>query len=231
VVLKVSPRRGDPYATATHALGAEALALRAWSQAGAAVPVLATADGGATLLLERVIPGLALGEVISDPLERTRVIGKLAGALHLMTPVAGLPRLRELVLVQRWQEALQDHSLALQMLDGLLRSGEERMLHLDLHSHNVLQHGERWVAIDPTPCLGDPHADIHGLLHCAPLDGKLVDLAQARQLAEHWAEAAHLDPLRACQWLGVIMLAGALREPTSNPERLGCAESLIAPEH
>lgn len=56
VVLKVSPN----VAGKTSQLADEAAALKHWKRTGAAATVLAAADGGLTLLLERVTPAMTL---------------------------------------------------------------------------------------------------------------------------------------------------------------------------
>ena len=34
------------------------------------------------------------------------------------------------------------------------------LVHGDFHHHNLLRHGDRWLAIDPKPALGEPEYDV-----------------------------------------------------------------------
>ena len=48
------------------------------------------------------------------------------------------------------------------------------MIHGDFHHHNILRHGDRFVAIDSKAMLGDPEYDIPSFLR-NPLSFRMVD--------------------------------------------------------
>ncbi len=41
---------------------------------------------------------------------------------------------------------------------------DDTLVHGDLHHHNLLRHGDRWLAIDPKPLLAEPEWDVVTLL-------------------------------------------------------------------
>ena len=144
-------------------------------------------------------------------------IGALCRRLHLAADRLGETRFPSLAAHARddgWLRALvgtreQDE------LHALLTPGaDDRLLHIDLHALNVLRAAHGWVAIDPKPCLGDPCAEIYGLLDGAPLT-RLPDRGgRARrwlqtQLARYGTASGH-DPERLAAWLRIraqILLA------------------------
>ena len=55
-----------------------------------------------------------------------------------------------------------------------LEVGRETLIHGDFHHHNILRHGDRYVAIDPKAMLGDPEYDIPSFLR-NPLSFRMID--------------------------------------------------------
>ena len=45
-----------------------------------------------------------------------------------------------------------------------LEIGDRTVVHGDFHHHNLVTHGDRYVAIDPKPYLGDPEFDVPSFL-------------------------------------------------------------------
>ncbi|HEX8105226.1 MAG TPA: aminoglycoside phosphotransferase family protein, partial [Solirubrobacteraceae bacterium] len=92
-------------------------------------------------------------------------------------------------------------------LAELLRTaGTPRLLHGDLHHHNVLSAGRgRWAAIDPKGVVGDPGSDVTPLLHNPvglPDPGALAERRVARLAAELGMDR---DRLRAWGFVGAVL--------------------------
>jgi streptomycin 6-kinase len=184
-VLKVSPRGHEE----EDQLAAQADALEFWGSTGAVPKVLGRRDGGCTVLMERMVPGVTLD---ADGLafeERLRTLGALARRLHAAGPAPR--RFVPLALyARRWDVgALAD------------ARDDDVLIHADLHGGNVLRHGDAWRVIDPHAVRGDRHADIWALLD--PLVPELP--ANAGTTAWRWLRiytgAAGLDPQRAAAWV------------------------------
>ncbi len=140
----------------------EAEALRFWCGDGAVRLVRHDAVRRA-LLLERAVPGqdasalhdaealpiaLRVGERLWRLTERARPYEAVTDRVPAWLGHAGA---HELVAAARHiYERLAPRT-------GIL-------VHGDLHHHNLLRHGGRWVAIDPKPILGEPEYDVVTLL-------------------------------------------------------------------
>jgi streptomycin 6-kinase len=184
-VLKVSPRDHEE----EDQLAAQADALEFWGSTGAVPKVLGRRDGGSTVLLERMRPGVALDDGDVPFVDRLRTLGALARRLHAAGPAP-----RRFVSLAWYARRWDVGALAAAHDDDVL-------LHADLHGANVLRHGGDWRVIDPHAVRGDRHADIWALLD--PLVPELP--ADAGATAWRWlriyAEAADLDPQRAAAWV------------------------------
>lgn len=210
VVLKVLPRGHEE----ERLLAGEGAALAAWADSGSAVPLLDRRDGGLTLLLERLSPGLRLDQVEVDGEARLRVLAGVVARLHAagapaadLDPDGGPVGLRE--YCEPWRRDLVDRPAEIAELDALLATPEaETVLHLDLHAGNVLSHRGRWVAIDPHAARGDRDAEIwsliDGLSPVLDLDDEAIPGA-----VDSFARAAGLNPLRAARWTRLRALANA----------------------
>lgn len=142
--------------------------LTLWSD-GPAVRLLAADPGRWALLLERLVPDRDLGTV--DPFAACEVIGDLIGRLdrpappwagragdHLRELVDDIGRLRASECVQQFPRRLLDQGRATALELAEAPDIDARLLHTDLHQHNVLWRPEpgEWVAIDPKPMAADP---------------------------------------------------------------------------
>lgn len=78
-----------------------------------------------------------------------------------------------------------------------LQVGRSTLVHGDFHHHNVLDAGDRFVAIDPKPMLGEPEFDVPPFLWNPLGSGLNVLVAEAR--LEAFA-AAGLDQRRMRAW-------------------------------
>ncbi|MGW2276436.1 aminoglycoside phosphotransferase family protein [Streptomyces sp. NPDC001770] len=151
----------------------EALALRAWGDAGAgAVGLLAHDPATGAMLLERLDEGRPLSAV-PDSREAVGVLARVLARLVAVPAPPGLRTLagmadRMLAEAPRALAALADDQERRLVADcaAALRevAGEpgDRLLHWDLHYDNVLagrpgtDRAHAWVALDPKPLAGDP---------------------------------------------------------------------------
>ena len=221
-VLKLSPR----VAGETDAMAHEGSALELWSRAGIAPHVLATRDGGLTLLLEHIRPGHDLshaepGRVPAlpgrksspppDAAEIVRTLGALCARIHLAVTPGRFRQLGEGSQALSWRRAL-DGSRELHTLERLLiPTRDDRLLHTDLHWLNALRGPDGWVVIDPKPYVGDPHADVFAFFAGPPLrampDGRREAREHVRALTELYAREAGLDRDRLEVWIRIRALA------------------------
>lgn len=164
-VLKLTPDR--------ERLDREAAALSAWT--GRHVPDVYEVDASVgALLMERIEPGGMLRDTGCPSMER---VGELISSLHTRgSSSAAFPPLTQLItrLFDSWVRPRQlDPQLVELVPDELFERARafavrlaaqppsEVLLHGDLTPVNVLEGGDRrgLVAIDPSPCVGDPAYD------------------------------------------------------------------------
>jgi streptomycin 6-kinase len=208
----------------------EHLALQKWQGDGAARLLRADPHRRA-LLLER------LGEEKLDALdviEACEVVAGLYGRLHVAAP----PQLDRLsARAVRWAATLQELPRNAPVPRRLVEQAaalardlagdpdtDGRLLHGDLHYLNVLAAGrEPWLAIDPKPLSGDPHAELAPMLWNrwdeAVATGNVREAVRERffTLVDH----AGLDEARARAWVVVremVMALWHLAEPMPGEE-------------
>jgi streptomycin 6-kinase len=100
-----------------------------------------------------------------------------------------------------------------------LNVGRETLVHGDLHHHNLLAAGARYLAIDPKPMLGEPEFDVYSYL-VNPLGSHMRrDVTEARLAA---FAAAGLDDGRMRAW---AVIRGAYL--SSNPQHLEVLHALL----
>lgn len=196
----------------------EHLALQHWHGNGS-VELVRADPRRLALLLERLRP-VDLGSVGVD--EACAVVGGLYPRLHR----PAVPQLRRLsAVVASWTErlaALDDVPAPRRLVDRAVALGRElaadpatdgRLVHTDLHYANVLAADrEPWLAIDPKPLSGDPHAEPAPLLWNrwdeAVGTGDLR--AALRRRVDVVCEVAGLDDVRVQHWAVVRVLASVL---------------------
>jgi streptomycin 6-kinase len=136
----------------------EADALALWDGNGAARLVRGDRKRRA-LLLERAVPGTDVADVEGA----TSIAVDIA--TRLWRP-AGAPFRRVRDRVPEWLERHPTPLTALaRRLFASLGPDEDWLLHGDFHHHNILRHGDRWLAIDPKPWLGEREYDVYSWLH------------------------------------------------------------------
>lgn len=203
----------------------EALGMAAWQGHGAAEVLHSEVRGQTSLLLmEQVVPGKPLAQLLSWP-ERDEVVAGLLRRMWVrpadVLPAAQGASLRPLSHMCAWwaDEAqaradgltergepllpatVVERGLSLFRTLPLEWEGEALLLATDFHPSNVLARGEGeqrdWVLIDPKPYVGDPHYDL--LQHMLNDPARLM--AHPGAFAERMAGLTGLDPARTRRWL------------------------------
>jgi streptomycin 6-kinase len=167
----------------------DAHAFALWGGDGAVRLIRGDPDRRA-LLLERALPGTDLAALDDD--EATAIA--VGVATQLWRQPAGEPFRRVRELVPEW---LDRHPtpltpLAWELLDEL-GPDEDWLLHGDFHHHNLLLHGDRYVAIDPKPWRGQREYDIYPWLH-NPMASEMTRERAERRIA-HFVRAGLDDRL------------------------------------
>ena len=171
-VLKLTPQFEEH-------IRSEPVALRAWNGNGA-VRLLESDPHSGSMLLERLDATSHLIDV-ADDMEALRILSELLARLTAVPAPPGLRLLSDVgaELLERVGLALQrslpasTRSLLVECAAALrevLPEPGDRLLHGDLHYHNILAPGpddprEPWLAIDPAPIAGDPGFDLLAALH------------------------------------------------------------------
>jgi streptomycin 6-kinase len=162
---------------------------------------------GRAILEERAVPGHDLSALPESA--ATAVAIDVASRLWRTAQAPFRPVLPE---VRRWLERAADEGSELvpyaQQL--LRRIGEpaDWVVHGDFHHHNILLHGERYVAIDPKPYLAEREYDVPSFLW-NPMDNRLDNPALLEERIAAFG-AAGLDDFRIRAW---TVIRGAYLRP------------------
>jgi streptomycin 6-kinase len=174
----------------------DADAFELWGGNGA-VRLLRRDDARRATLLERARPGTDLSGVDED--EATAVAVDVA--TRLWHP-AGPPFRPVDPEVERWLDrAAREGSELVPLARELHAEVGGRpgwVVHGDLHHHNLLRHGDRFVAIDPKPYLSDREYDVAAFLW-NPMTNRLDDPRRTERRIEAFV-AAGLDGRRIRAW-------------------------------
>jgi streptomycin 6-kinase len=174
----------------------DADAFELWGGNGA-VRLLRRDDARRATLLERARPGTDLSGVDED--EATAVAVDVA--TRLWHP-AGPPFRPVDPEVERWLDrAAREGSELVPLARELHAEVGGRpgwVVHGDLHHHNLLRHGDRFVAIDPKPYLSDREYDVAAFLW-NPMTNRLDDPGRTERRIEAFV-AAGLDGRRIRAW-------------------------------
>jgi streptomycin 6-kinase len=196
-------------------------ALDLWDGRGA-VRVLRRDRERRSLLLERARPGTDISALADD--EATAIAVEVASLLWLPSRAPFRPVEPE---VRRWlDEAEREGSELVPLARELaaeLGAGADWVVHGDLHHHNILRHGERFVAIDPKPYLSDREYDVPSFLW-NPIGCRLDDRAQTERRIAAFV-AAGLDDFRIRAW---TVIRGAYLRP--EPEYVEPLRALVSGE-
>lgn len=174
----------------------EADALELWDGEGA-VRLLRRDAGSRALLEERALPGTDISEL---PEEQATSIA-VEVATRLWRPAAAPFRWIG-DHVPRWLENEPGELTPLaRELYASLEVGRGWLTHGDFHHHNILRHGERFVAIDPKPYLGDREYDVPSFLW-NPLSYAMDDLGRTERRIAAFV-AAGLDDFKIRAWTAI----------------------------
>jgi streptomycin 6-kinase len=184
-VLKVA-WAGDEESLHEHA------ALELWDGDGAVR--LERADRARRALLEeRAVPGTDISEL--DDVGATAIAIDVATRLWRPAVEPFRPVSEH---VARWiDNEPSPLSERARMLLAELDSPHDWVVHGDFHHHNILRHGDRFVAIDPKPYLADREYDVYSYL-VNPLPYRMARETTERRIAQF--VAAGLDEWRIRAW-------------------------------
>jgi streptomycin 6-kinase len=176
----------------------EADALALWDGDGA--PRLVRSDRERrAILIERAMPGNDIAGLSEE--EATSIAVQVA--LRLWRP-AGQPFRWIGDHVPKWlaeaERSGQDEGKLIPLARELYESlvpGRSALVHGDLHHHNILDAGDRFVAIDPKPMLGEPEFDVPPFLW-NPIPYEMTAGVTRRRLAAF--AAAGLNEERMHAW-------------------------------
>jgi streptomycin 6-kinase len=203
----------------------EAAGLRAWGGNGTAwLRAACETESAYALLIERCLPGTALGQAMPEP-EQDLVVASLLARLWAQ-PHGTYPFRPLAQMCAAWAEEFEQEYAAAAAADrvdpGLARAGimllrelphtadRHVLLATDLHGDNILAaQREPWLVIDPKPYVGDPTYDL--LQHMLNCEDRLA--ADPGRLATRMAALAGLDVGRAQWWL----FARSVQESTGSP--------------
>ena len=170
----------------------EAAALALWNGDGAVRLHRADRDRRA-LLAERAVPGTDIAEL--DDEEATAIAVEVS--TRLWRPAAA-PFRPVTEHVARWIENEPSPLIGrARELLAELDSQHDWVVHGDLHHHNILRHGDRYVAIDPKPYLADREYDVYSFL-VNPLSYRIERETTERRIGQF--AAAGLDEWRIRAW-------------------------------
>jgi streptomycin 6-kinase len=193
----------------------EAEALELWDGDGA-VRLLRADPGRRVLLEERALPGGDISELPDD--EATAIAVDIATRLWVPArePFRWIGD-----QVPRWLDNDEGELTPLaRELYASLEIGHDWLTHGDFHHHNILRHGDRFVAIDPKPYLGDREFDLFSFLR-NPISYRMTDRAMTERRIAAFV-AAGLDDFKIRAW---TVIRGAYLG--LEPEEAAVARSLL----
>ena len=186
-VLKITPAEDDE---SDH----EADALELWAGDGA-VRLLRRDAARRALLMERADPGTDISALPED--EATAIVVVLAP--RLWRP-AGAPYRWIGDHVPGWIDRAERDGAGLiglaRDLYAELEPGRSTLVHGDYHHHNILRHGDGYVAIDTKAMLGEPEFDVPSFLW-NPLDSEMTLERTERRIAAFVATGLDEGRIRA----------------------------------
>jgi streptomycin 6-kinase len=179
-------------------------ALELWNGDGA---VRLLRRSGRALLEERALPGTDLSQLPEE--QATPIAVELAS--KLWRP-AGSPFRPVAPEVHKWLDhADREGSELVPLARNLLARLDPAaawLVHGDFHHHNILRHGDRYVAIDPKPYLAEREYDVPAFLW-NPLGNQMEDRQRTERRIAAFV-AAGLDDFRIRAW---TVIRGAYLRP------------------
>jgi streptomycin 6-kinase len=169
-------------------------ALEIWNGDGA---VRLVRRSGRVLLEQRCIPGTDLSGVSEDVALDIAI--NLARRLWKPATAPFRPVGPE---VLTWLDHAEEEGSVLvplaRELFASIGGGADWLVHGDFHHHNILKHGENYLAIDPKPHLADREYDVPTFLW-NPMPIRMTDRALTEQRIAAFASAG-LDEYRIRAW-------------------------------
>jgi streptomycin 6-kinase len=195
-------------------------ALELWDGNGA---VRLLRRSGRVLLEERAVPGDDLTSVSED--EATAIAIDVASRLWRRVGLPFRPVAPEVLgwLDEAEGEGSELVSLARELLTEL-EPGADWLVHGDLHHHNVLRHGDRFIAIDPKPYLADREYDVPSFLW-NPMNNRMEDREQTERRIAAFVSVG-LDDFRIRAW---TVIRGAYLRPAYAAEIRALIEPISTP--
>ncbi|HEV3266922.1 MAG TPA: aminoglycoside phosphotransferase family protein [Acidimicrobiales bacterium] len=164
---------------------------------------------GRVLLEERALPGDDLSSLDDD--QATAIAVELAERLWRPAMAPFRPVNPE---VSRWLDEAEGEGSPLvplaRELFAEIAASAAWVVHGDFHHHNILRHGERYVAIDPKPYLSDREYDVASFLW-NPIGNRLGDRASTERRIAAFVEGG-LDDYLIRAWTvirGAYLRTGA----------------------
>jgi streptomycin 6-kinase len=152
--------------------------------------------GERALLEERAIPGTDISKLPDE--EATAIAVDIATKLWRR---AGAPFRPVADEVPDWLELYPSALTGLAWELWPTIEPSDWLVHGDFHHHNILRHGDRYVAIDPKPYLADREYDVPPFLW-NPLSYVMDDAAKSERRIAAFV-AAGLDESRIRAWTAV----------------------------
>jgi streptomycin 6-kinase len=182
------------------------------------VDALEQTDGA--VLLERLVPGTALSDACVSDEEATAIIAELIGQMAPASPAAQVPS------AEQWGQSFERHAAnpppcipkplhdAAHRTDRALCASQAavRLLHGDLHHHNVLLDSRRgWVAIDPKGVIAEPAFEVGAALRNPSGRAELfTNPVVVRSRVDTFARRLRLEPSRVLGWAFAQAVLAAL---------------------
>jgi streptomycin 6-kinase len=197
----------------------EADALELWAGDGA-VRLLRRDVARRALLMERADPGTDISALPDD--QATAIAVELGR--RLWRP-AGAPFRWIGDHVPAWLDNAEAEGAALvpqaRDLYAGLAPGRSVLVHGDFHHHNILRHGDRYLAIDTKAMLGEPEFDVPSFLW-NPLDSEMTAERTERRIAAF--AVAGLDEGRIRAW---TVIRGAYLGIADDPQEAEVLRHLV----
>ena len=162
------------------------------------------------VLLERLVPGTSL---VAEGVPEDEATAIIADVIRRMSPA---PAPHATPAIESWAEAFERFKaggstvIPITLVDAALRvymdlcatQSTRRLLHGDLHHHNVLRDAQRgWLAIDPKGVVGEPAYEVGAALrNPCETPALFAESSILRRRVDCFAETLQLDATRILGW-------------------------------
>ncbi len=182
------------------------------------------------LLLQQAIPGITLKSIYRN--QPDYVMDSYVETMQRLHDQQEIKKLNYLDIAD-WLRVFDKPNLksipidllnkAIELRKKLLSSSKSFiLLHGDLHHDNILQHQDRWLAIDPKGVIGEAEFEIAAFdfMYINELSAQTDVKSILEQRVERLAQKSGLNAQRINDWLFVrlILMAAWLIEDNGNPQ-------------